>query len=175
VVFYLQKVPVSKGCILFDRESFWLISSEMGRVEKVEKSMWVNNGSKSMLQAFLTVSKSPSISKQIEVCNLSNVQVVEGEAFLGHGASGRVFKVTKDTESLALKIVLEESTNSLHAEYIALENAEHTGLAIRPIGKVMDTSDESSALLLGNLCLDQRQKVKLRNSLSSYRSCTKIR
>ncbi|CAI5719689.1 unnamed protein product [Peronospora farinosa] len=124
VVKYLQNLCPEETAyaILFDRQSFWLISSYKADVYRVQKAKWVDKGSKSLFQNF--------------IC----------DAFLGRGAYGRVFKVTgQDGKIFALKIATD--VERLYRERRALLMAEHTGLTIKPIGDVTATM-ESGALLL---------------------------
>ena len=65
-----------------------------------------------------------------------NVQVTVGNSYLGRGAFGRVFRVTKDDAIFALKIVEKSSARRLEREVTALKSAEHTGLAVSCIEEV---------------------------------------
>ncbi|KAG7375442.1 hypothetical protein PHYPSEUDO_001192 [Phytophthora pseudosyringae] len=150
VVRYLQNLcpKSSASAILFDRRSFWLIKSHKSVVVKVEKARWVNMGSKSLFQNFITRNISPWVAYLTNACSSLGVDVVEGDAFLGRGAHGRVFKVTgQGGEVFALKIVAKCSVGRLYQEEEALRNAQHTGLTIRPVGEPIETPN-SAALLL---------------------------
>lgn len=79
--------------------------------------------------------------------------MVEGDAFLGRGAFGYVFKVTRPggQEVLALKISCdEELAGHLYDEEMVLSKAEKTGLTVRPVGEVceLDVEGIGAALLL---------------------------
>ncbi|UIZ26272.1 hypothetical protein KXD40_002183 [Peronospora effusa] len=148
VVQYLQNLcpEASAYAILFDRQSFWLISSYKGYVYRVQKAKWVDMGSKSLFQNFICENTSPWVAYLTNACEALHVNVLEGDAFLGRGAYGRVFKVTgQDGKIFALKIVTD--VERLYRERRALLMAEHTGLTIKPIGDVTETM-ESGALLL---------------------------
>ncbi|UIZ26921.1 hypothetical protein KXD40_002170 [Peronospora effusa] len=148
VVQYLQNLcpEASAYAILFDRQSFWLISSYKGYVYRVQKAKWVDMGSKSLFQNFICENTSPWVAYLTNACEALHVNVVEGDAFLGRGAYGRVFKVTgQDGKIFALKIVTD--VRRLRRERQALLMAERTGLTIKPIGEVIETM-ESGALLL---------------------------
>jgi tRNA A-37 threonylcarbamoyl transferase component Bud32 len=150
VVRYLQNLcpDASASAILFDRRSFWLIKSHKSVVVKVVTATWANNGSKPLFQNFITANKSPWITRLADACNSLNVDVVEGDAFLGRGAYGRVFKVMRDEEEvLALKIVEKGSTGRLYDEEEALKQAHHTGLTISLIGKTIELPNGAALLL----------------------------
>ncbi|DAZ99645.1 TPA: hypothetical protein N0F65_001882 [Lagenidium giganteum] len=68
----------------------------------------VNNGSKSLFQNFITDNVSPWVARLTLACSCLGVDVVEGDAFLGRGAHGRVFK-----GGCGLKIV--EKCSVLHS------------------------------------------------------------
>ncbi|UIZ26294.1 hypothetical protein KXD40_002164 [Peronospora effusa] len=148
VVKYLQNLCPEETAyaILFDRQSFWLISSYKGYVYRVQKAKWVDKGSKSLFQNFICENTSPWVAYLTNACEALHVNVVEGDAFLGRGAYGRVFKVTgQGGKIFALKIVTD--VRRLRRERQALLMAERTGLTIKPIGEVIETM-ESGALLL---------------------------
>lgn len=46
---------------------------------------------------------SPWVDRLNSICSSLGVDVVEGDAFLGRGAFGRVFKVTRQGQEFALK------------------------------------------------------------------------
>jgi tRNA A-37 threonylcarbamoyl transferase component Bud32 len=147
---YLQNLlpEASASAILFDRRSFWLIKSHKSVVVKVQIAMWTNNGSKSLFQNFITDNVSPWVSRLTLACLCLGVDVVEGDAFLGRGAHGRVFKVIRqDGEVFALKIVEKCSVGRLYQEKKALTRAQHTGLTTSLVGELIETP-ESAALLL---------------------------
>ncbi|KAL3665270.1 hypothetical protein V7S43_009898 [Phytophthora oleae] len=137
---YLRKIsPSTTACaVLFDRRSFWLINSYKSVVVKVEKSTWVRKGSKESFQTFITQKISPWVARLTNACSLLSVDV-NGDAFLGRGAFGCVFKVTRRGEKvLALKIVEQDSVGRLYREKQALTNAQDTGLTISPVEEVFE-------------------------------------
>ncbi|KAJ8562040.1 hypothetical protein ON010_g7639 [Phytophthora cinnamomi] len=150
VVRYLQNFcpDASASAILFDRRSFWLIKSHRSVVVTVQKAMWANIGSKALFQNFITDNVSPWVKHLTIACLCLGVDVVEGDAFLGRGAHGRVFKVSRqDGKTFALKIVDKCSVGRLYQEEKALSSAQHTGLTTSLVGKLIETP-ESAALLL---------------------------
>jgi len=168
VVRYLQNLcpEASASAILFDRRSFWLIKSHKAVIVKVHKAKWVDCGSKSLFQNFIAANMSPWVAHLTNACLLLGVHAVEGDAYLGRGARGCVFKVIGHGEVFALKIVDERSAGSLYREEEALiialwENVWKFLAVLR-----------YCCLLLGNHCLDQRPDVKYETSLSCCGSST---
>jgi tRNA A-37 threonylcarbamoyl transferase component Bud32 len=111
------------------------------------KSTWVNNGSKALFRNFIITNKSPWITRLTDACNILSVDVVEGDAFLGRGAYGRVFRVMRDEKVLALKIVEECSIGRLYDEAEALNRAHLTGLTIRRVGECIEIPNGAALLL----------------------------
>ncbi|KAK1933727.1 hypothetical protein P3T76_011941 [Phytophthora citrophthora] len=170
VVRYVEHLfPKDEGSVvLFNRTEFWLINCLGGVVARVIKAKWVMEGSKVLLRDFITKNLSPWVTRLTAACSALKVEVVEGEAFLGRGAFGRVFKVKRlgqDGDELALKIVDMSSAGRLFQEVKALQLAQRTSLTIRyvasaaisdgvamllsPVGKPIQyptTSDEVEAL-----------------------------
>ncbi|KAF4143371.1 hypothetical protein GN958_ATG07437 [Phytophthora infestans] len=152
VMQYIQHVfPKGSGnAVLFDRTAFWLIKSINGVVARVINATWVMGGSKALFRDFITENLSPWVTRLTAACSALNVEVVEGDAFLGRGAFGRVFKVKRvgqDGDVLALKIVEKISIGRLFLEYDALGRAKYTGWAIRPVGEATEISDGAAMLL----------------------------
>ncbi|KAE8982113.1 hypothetical protein PR002_g23622 [Phytophthora rubi] len=71
-------------------------------------------------------------------CSSLNVAVKKGNAFLGRGAYGCVFKVRQGQNDLALKIVEPWSVERLYQEKETLKNAQGTGLTAIPAGEVIE-------------------------------------
>ncbi|ETO83695.1 hypothetical protein F444_02326, partial [Phytophthora nicotianae P1976] len=73
-----------------------------------------------------------------------------GDAFLGRGAHGRVFKVIRrEGEVFALKLVEKCSVGHLYQEKKALTCAQRTGLTTSLVGEVI--TPEGAALLLSSV------------------------
>ncbi|KAF4147543.1 hypothetical protein GN958_ATG03262 [Phytophthora infestans] len=118
VVRYTQHLfPKGPGsAVLFNRKLFWLIESINSAVVRVTEAAWVMEGSKALFRDFITKNLSPWVTRLTAACSTLNVEVVEGDAFLRHGAFGRVFKVKRvgqDGDVLALKIVEKFSIRRL--------------------------------------------------------------
>ncbi|RHZ31738.1 hypothetical protein DYB37_012372 [Aphanomyces astaci] len=135
VVQYLRRLfPTgSASAVLFDLRSFWLITSLKTVILRVEKAHWVDGGSKALFESFVSDHTSPWVRLLTRACSALGVDVVEGGAFLGRGAHGRVFKVERkaDKKVLALKLVDSSSKTALFREELALTNAELTCLTAR--------------------------------------------
>ncbi|TDH71413.1 hypothetical protein CCR75_009646 [Bremia lactucae] len=150
VVRYLQSLcPKTFGsAILYDRRSFWLINSRATFIGKVLKAHWTDGGSKSLFQKFIGANMSPWVASLTTACSSFGVEVVEGDAFLGRGAQGRVFKVTRQGKELfALKIVEISLVASLYQEEAALKQAQDTGLTIRLAGECIEIPGGAALLL----------------------------
>ncbi|GMF33009.1 unnamed protein product [Phytophthora lilii] len=152
VVRYMQHLfPRGLGStVLFNRTTFWLINSINGVVVRGITATWVMEGSKALFRDFITKNLSPWVTRLTAACSALNVEVVEGDAFLGRGAFGRVFKVKRkgqDGDVLALKIVEMSSVGRLFQEEDALVRAQHTGLTIRRVGTATGLSDGAAMLL----------------------------
>ncbi|KAL3665274.1 hypothetical protein V7S43_009902 [Phytophthora oleae] len=76
------------------------------------------------------------VTRLTNACSSLGVDVVEGDTFLGRGAFGRVFKVTRNGEVLALKIVEQDSVGRLYDEEQALTNAQDSSLTVTPVEEV---------------------------------------
>ncbi|KAE8884039.1 hypothetical protein PF003_g31832 [Phytophthora fragariae] len=154
VIRYLESICPEgpSSAILFDTSSFWLIRSYKSLILKVENMMWIRKGSKELFHNFIMPR---GVACLTNACSSLNVAVKKGNAFLGRGAFGRVFKVQQGRKELALKIVEECSVGRLYQEKEALENAQGTGLTAIPAGEVIDihasttdNADIGAALLL---------------------------
>ncbi|EGZ14876.1 hypothetical protein PHYSODRAFT_301661 [Phytophthora sojae] len=111
-----------------DRRSSWLINSRDSVVFKVQTAKWVDKGSRELLRSFMMDNTSPWVDRLNSICSSLGVDVVEGDAFLGRGAFGRVFKVTRQGQEFALKIVENRSIGRLYREMDAWKKAQHTDL-----------------------------------------------
>ncbi|KAF0707034.1 hypothetical protein As57867_006653, partial [Aphanomyces stellatus] len=133
VVRYLQNLcpEASASAILFDRRSFWLISSYKTVIEKVQKVMWIDGGSKSLLHNFIAANVSPFVTGLTKACSSFGVRVVIGQ----------------DGEFFALKIVDKSFIRSLYQEEEALTKAQYTGLTIRLVGKCIDIPGGAALLM----------------------------
>ncbi|EEY54050.1 Crinkler (CRN) family protein [Phytophthora infestans T30-4] len=177
VMRYIQHVSPKGpgGAVLFNRKLFWLIESINGVVVRVTKATWVMEGSKALFRDFITQNLSPWVTRLTAACSTLNVEVVEGDAFLGRGAFGRVFKVKRvgqDGDVLALKIVEKISIRRLFQEYEALVRAQDTGLVIRPVGRLQSflVARRCCCLLSGSLYRIQLQVRRRESFLTCYGS-----
>jgi tRNA A-37 threonylcarbamoyl transferase component Bud32 len=148
IVRYVQHICIaaSAGAVLFDREWCWLLACNTGRPEEIKKVMWASEGSKSVFRKFINDYKSSWVSLLTEACAMLGVEVVDGNSFLGRGAHGMVFRVAKESQVLALKIVQEKSTLHLQSEAFALKLAHETGLTTCCVEDVIEMT-KGAALL----------------------------
>ena len=114
---------------------------------KIVRSKWIHKGSKSVFLDFILENKSPWISLLTDACIAMDAKVIEGNSYLGRGAFGRVFRVTKGAEVFALKIVEKRSIGCLEQEVYALQSADHTGLTVRCVERVKNIPNGAAILL----------------------------
>jgi hypothetical protein len=148
VIEYLDQLQPegTASAVLFDLKSFWLIKCHRSVVVKLVISHWTDKGSKLLIENFVARNVSPWVSYLTNACNEFNVDVVDGDSYLGCGAFGRVFKVNQGGETFALKVVEEKYASRLQREHKAITCAEHTGLTAMLKGNVIKTPG-SAALL----------------------------
>ncbi|DAZ95678.1 TPA: hypothetical protein N0F65_002988 [Lagenidium giganteum] len=162
----------SASAILFHRCSFWLIKRHKLVVVTVEIGMRANNGSKSLFQNFITDNVSPWVTAWGGSC--LGVEVANRDTFLGPGAHGCVFKITRqDGEVVALKIVEKIFTGRFYQEEKALMSAQHAVLLTTPVGNLLRVR-RYSCLQLGTLHLDHVHDSKHGASLDCYGSSTRV-
>ena len=77
-----------------------------------------------------------------------DVTLTKYDSFLGRGAFGCVFKVIRDEQVFALKIVQNNSIGELQRERDALKKASDSNLTIKCDEEVIDISGKGAALLL---------------------------
>ncbi|CAK5167511.1 unnamed protein product [Aphanomyces euteiches] len=145
---YLQTLsPNASACaIQIDRRSFWLIKSYKTVIFRVETANWIDGGSKALFENFIAANTSPWVKMLTNACPLLGVSI-GSDAYLGRGAYGRVFKVTKDGEDFALKIVEESNFGVLCQEAEALRKAQDTGLTIQAVGNCVEVTGGAVLLL----------------------------
>ncbi|KAI9905848.1 hypothetical protein PsorP6_013532 [Peronosclerospora sorghi] len=154
--------------------------SVYGAVVRIITAEWTMQGSKGLFRDFIMENSLPWVERLTAACSALNVEVVEGDSFLGDGAFGRVFKVKRDGQDgdvLALKIVDENSVDRLFREVSALKRAESTGLAIKPVGQfprflMACWAPQLCCLLWGNLYLIQPQGKRREPFLTCFGSST---
>lgn len=166
---YVQRLPPSARAVLFDRTKCWLIktfnyraeshssvASGINYINSIEEILWVDSGSERVFLDFIVEALNPWMHLLWSACNVFSVNLVDNDAFLGAGATGRVFKVLRaDNSMVALKIIrrdlsllMVESTKMKAAEntgvvatvledYKLLDNGNGAGMLISPVGVPM--------------------------------------
>ncbi|KAJ3003050.1 UNVERIFIED_CONTAM: hypothetical protein HDU68_005893 [Siphonaria sp. JEL0065] len=142
VVRYLQHLNENAFAVLFDKTRCWLIRTrEKHVVHSVEEVDWLAGGSKKKFVDFVLASMRPWSDVILAACEHFQVNLVDSNAFLGAGATGRVFKVKRIVEGketfCALKIVLntnELNISTLSAECSSLKAASATGVVVSVVG-----------------------------------------
>jgi hypothetical protein len=106
--------------VLADHKQFQMITcNAFGDPMSSVMCRWTQPGSKAALSCFLAPGKSPWIHALNSLCEMLGVHPPTeptARPVLGHGASSRVFRVTKDDKNLVLKVALSESLESIEAE-----------------------------------------------------------
>ena len=109
--------------ILFDIENFWMIQSFGNAITDVEKCMWTQPGSKSLILNFLTpldpwlqAIQALSRELEVEVLDRSGTETRES-AWLGSGANGRVFELV---DGRVLKVVVGSKSDETQQEYLIM-------------------------------------------------------
>ncbi|KAJ3004174.1 UNVERIFIED_CONTAM: hypothetical protein HDU68_005246, partial [Siphonaria sp. JEL0065] len=156
VVQYLQHLPEGSSAVLFDKKRFWLIRTrEKHVVSLIEEVNWGSGGSKIKFVDFV---RTPSMNVWgdliLAACRHYGVELVESDAFLGAGATGRVFKVHRATDPLkyyALKVVLPANIRSLCTEWEVLDGVALLSTASEPASSVSSLSSTSSSPSLAAL------------------------
>ncbi|ETV87618.1 hypothetical protein H257_01125 [Aphanomyces astaci] len=124
-------------CVVLFESQLRITDAAFGQVVQYLRRLFptgsANGGSKALFESFVSDHTSPWVRLLTRACSALGVDVVEGGAFLGRGAHGRVFKVERkaDKKVLALKLVDSSSKTALFREELALTNAELTGLTAR--------------------------------------------
>ncbi|KAJ3084506.1 hypothetical protein HDU99_000508 [Rhizoclosmatium hyalinum] len=124
----------------FGQTRCWLIRArEKNVLYSIENVDWLAGGSKEKFVNFVQSSLQPWKGLILDACNHFNVDLVNENAFLGTGATGRVFKVCRTTNGktnyYALKIVLKPNNLSLISECRMLKAAEKTGVVVSVVGE----------------------------------------
>ncbi|KAI9341190.1 hypothetical protein BDR26DRAFT_860806 [Obelidium mucronatum] len=177
VVRYMANLPPGALCVLFDRLNCFLVTSgEKRTIVSIVKMRWVTPNSKSTFISFVRGKSQLWLDRLNSACSLFDVRLPDENAFLGSGATGRVFKVLDSTNSeCALKIVDLEMGYSLVHEALLLKAAKKSkvvvdvveepkildndvGVAflISPVGKAMNTEQDLSL----ELCIDIMQSLR---------------
>ncbi|ORY42648.1 hypothetical protein BCR33DRAFT_301554 [Rhizoclosmatium globosum] len=143
VIRYLQHLNnhhEGGNAVLFDKTRCWLIRArEKNVLYSIENVDWLAGGSKKKFVNFVHSSLQPWKGLILDDSNHFNVDLVNENAFLGTGATGRVFKVCRTTNGktnyYALKIVLKPNNLSLISECRMLKAAEKTGVVVSVVGE----------------------------------------
>jgi tRNA A-37 threonylcarbamoyl transferase component Bud32 len=125
-----------------------------GACFNVDKCNWVQQGSRQLLEKFANM-REPWLCILDAVCLQLGVKPVEGEAFLGFGSYGRVFRVVKKKSSsssrspqLALKIVCGVSMPLLYeAQCLRMAKSLAEDIVIGVEGEVVEVTDGAGLVL----------------------------
>lgn len=144
---YLQKLPENTRAVLFDKTRCWLIRNTKN-VGRIDELYWTVRGSERMFLNFIVGALNPWAQLLSSACQTMNVRLVDRDAFLGAGATGRVFKVKlEDDEFAALKIV-PQHISLLQTESSALASASETGVVATVIKPFKEIDNGSGAAIV---------------------------
>jgi tRNA A-37 threonylcarbamoyl transferase component Bud32 len=108
----------------------------------------MDNGSERLFLEFIVEALNPWIRLLWSACNVFNVKLLDTDAFLGAGATGRVFKVRReDNTMVALKIITSDLA-VLMAESQKMRAAETTGVVATVLEKYKLLDDGHGAGML---------------------------
>ncbi|KAI9328059.1 hypothetical protein BDR26DRAFT_63827 [Obelidium mucronatum] len=156
VVRYLQYLNENAFAILFDKSRCWLIRSrEKHIIRSIEEVSWSAGGSKKKFVDFVRAgTMNPWGNVILAACKHFNVQLVDTDAFLGAGATGRVFKVYQagtngnPGEFFALKVVLDTEFTSIYYAFHEckhLKAANETNVVVSVVGDCKAFEGETGA------------------------------
>eukprot|EP01031_Cornospumella_fuschlensis_P029631 gene29631-35767_t len=106
-----------------DSVDVWLVSCVEGKAATRVDTTWTSAGSKQFIRGFFS-QRNPWCSVLDHCCAAFNVQLAETSAFLGRGASGRVFRVVAEDsrQQHAMKIVYSEKSDDIRAVEAELQS-----------------------------------------------------
>lgn len=142
--------------MLLGRNGFWLYKSCSGSPIKLIKSTWAAAGSRELISSFFSDESAPPLVSLLRVLlRHFDARVRFGDAFLGAGATGRVFAVTvgPDRQLMALKVAVGVEHSVLEDEHSKLAAARALGA---PVVSVVPSSlcmrKEGGGYLMREVC-----------------------
>jgi hypothetical protein len=146
--------PLYAKLVLFDKTKFLLmVAFSQGHFDFIECT-WTTPGSKKLLRDF-PVYDNPWTVLVKEACQKWQLEIARddnGSAWLGKGATGRVFRVKKagSDKQMALKVVEKEKVSQLSIEKEMLRNAAAKCDFVMPIEEAM-SQDPDFAMLMSHV------------------------
>ena len=123
----LRDTPLATAkCCLFDTQQLYLLEFTLTALLSLRSFAWTEFGSRAALSAFLLPSVKPVWLRVLDgVCAQLRVAVTPENAYLGHGATGLVFRVRPDgvgaSSAGGAVQALKISRDATHIDSIALE------------------------------------------------------
>ena len=123
----------------------------INHIHSIDEIVWMDNGSKRLFLEFIVEALHPWIRLLWSACNVFNVKLLDTDAFLGAGATGRVFKVLRceDNKTIALKIITRDLALQM-VESQKMKSAEKTGVVATVLEeyKLLDNGNGAGMLIL---------------------------
>ena len=145
LVKHQRLIPGECPGMLFNKHHFWMFASVDGDPARLERSSWNAPGSSNLIRCFFDGQPPPPLiavlRRLLSVLGL-RLATEGGPAFLGAGASGRVFAVQREPaespqpQRLALKVVVAsdaEWRRELSAEFNTIRAAAEYGAPVVPV------------------------------------------
>ena len=170
LVAYHRHIPGECRGMLFNKSQFWLYASVDGDPVLLERSQWTAPGSDGLIRhSFDGMPPPPLLVVLRQLLSLLGLRIATGggPAFLGAGASGRVFAVqcieppgrespagTEQPQRMALKVVAAASLagwkRDLSAEFNAMRVAAESGAPVVPVvpGSLRTDGDDGGGFLM---------------------------
>ena len=161
LVKYHRLIP--RGCrgMLFNERQFWLYISMDGYPVRLVKCTWATPGAGDLIRSFFNDEPPPPppfvvVLRRLLLTLRLRPAPKDGTAFLGAGASGRVFAVQHNSEEesphpMALKVVVahEGWHQDLSREFDALQAASKLGAPVIPVVEgSLQLGDDGGGFLL---------------------------
>jgi len=122
---------------IFDAEECWLIESIAMKGVTLKRVPWTAGGSEKEIRNFFSWNQ--GWHAITDMCQRLNVEIVQGEPYLGMGARGRVFRVRRvdghPEDHHALKVVQAKDQQNVKKEHARLMHEAEIGrcpLLVRP-------------------------------------------
>lgn len=156
--------------MLTDDFGFWLVLFKAGKATYVHQYLWETPGSVAAVRDFFSRAEHKSKWQLAleNLCDQLGVIPLDGNAYLGRGARGRVFKVTRSTNVFALKVVLtnsETERQNVKCEYTKLCDCNRicNGLFVRAVPDNFAIVDNNNVSARGYLLAEVGEPVDKSN------------
>lgn len=121
----------------------------MNLIHNINEIMWTDHGSERFFLEFIVEALNHWIRLLESACNVFNVQLLDTDAFLGAGATGRVFKVCREDKTMAALKIVTTDFSLLMLESQKMRSAEQTGVVATVLEdyKILDNGNGAAVLI----------------------------